>query len=159
MKIVVQRVRRGRVCVEGREAGSVGTGLLALLGFGKDDGPEIVDSRAWQGMMHKMLNLRLFPGEKGHFDRSLLEIQGGILLVSQFTLYARCQKGRRPSFSDAARPEIAEPLFDRFAKDLASLCPHVATGVFGADMDVEFVNWGPVTLTLDSRELFPIKDC
>lgn len=155
MKAVIQRVRRARVCVEGREVGAIGTGLLVLLGFGKDDGPDLPDSRAWKGIMNKIVNLRIFPGDTGHFDQSLLEAGAGILLVSQFTLYADCRKGRRPSFSGAARPEIAEPLFDRFAEDLTGLCPHVATGVFGADMDVEFVNWGPVTLTLDSRTLFP----
>ncbi|PIE68966.1 MAG: D-tyrosyl-tRNA(Tyr) deacylase [Deltaproteobacteria bacterium] len=155
MKLLLQRVRQGCVRVDGEEVGRVGRGLVVFVGFGMDDGPALVTSRAWQGMVHKMVNLRVFPGEQGHCDHSLLEAGAGILLVSQFTLYADCRKGRRPSFSCAARPEIADPLFHRLAQDLADLCPHVATGRFGADMDVELVNWGPVTLLLDSRELFP----
>ncbi|WP_462325507.1 D-aminoacyl-tRNA deacylase [Desulfoplanes sp.] len=155
MRAVIQRVRRAQVCVDGCEVGAIGKGMVVLLGFGGDDGPGLVGSPAWKGIVGKIANLRIFPGDKGHFDSSLLEAGGGVLLVSQFTLYAECKKGRRPSFSHALPPGLAEPLFNRFAEDLAGLCPEVATGVFGAEMDVQLCNWGPVTLVLDSRDLFP----
>lgn len=155
MRAIIQRVHRARVCVEGSEVGAIGSGMVVLLGLGAEDGPELVGSRVWKGFLNKIVNLRIFPGDKAHFDRSLLDGGGNILLVSQFTLFGDCTKGRRPSFSGALRPEIAEPLFNRFAEDLKRLCPDLATGIFGAEMDVELVNWGPVTLSLDSRELFP----
>ena len=155
MRAVIQRVRRARVSVSDQEVGAIGKGMVVLLGFGEEDSPDMVHSRIWQGFLSKIVNLRIFPGDKGHFDCSLVEAGAGILLVSQFTLFADCKKGRRPSFSHALDPDLAEDLFKQFAGDLARLCPEVATGVFGADMDVELVNWGPVTLTLDSRELFP----
>jgi D-tyrosyl-tRNA(Tyr) deacylase len=155
MRAIIQRVHRARVCVEGSEVGAIGQGLVVLVGLGADDGPELVGSRVWKSFLNKIVNLRIFPGDKAHFDRSLLDVGGSILLVSQFTLFGDCTKGRRPSFSGALRPEIAEPLFNRFAEDLKRLCPDLATGIFGAEMDVELVNWGPVTLSLDSRELFP----
>jgi D-tyrosyl-tRNA(Tyr) deacylase len=141
--------------VSDQEVGSIGKGMVVLLGFGVEDSPDMVHSRMWQGFLSKIVNLRIFPGDKGHFDRSLVEAGAGILLISQFTLFADCKKGRRPSFSGALGPDLAQGLYNAFARDLAGLCPKVATGVFGADMDVEFVNWGPVTLTLDSRDLFP----
>ncbi|GAU07971.1 D-aminoacyl-tRNA deacylase [Desulfoplanes formicivorans] len=155
MRAVIQRVRRARVCVAEQEVGAIGKGMVVLLGFGEEESPDVVHSRMWQGFLSKIVNLRIFPGDKGHFDRSLLEVRAGILLVSQFTLFADCKRGRRPSFSAALQPELAQGLFNAFAWDLEQLCPEVATGVFGADMDVELVNWGPVTLTLDSRDLFP----
>jgi D-tyrosyl-tRNA(Tyr) deacylase len=145
--------------VDGSEVGAIDRGLVVLVGFGADDGPDLVATRIWKGFLNKIVNLRIFPGDKAHFDRSLLDAGGNILLVSQFTLFGDCTKGRRPSFSGALRPEIAEPLFNRFAEDLKHLCPDLQTGVFGAEMDVELVNWGPVTLSLDSRELFPGEYC
>ena len=153
MKAVIQRVRWGRVRTDGREVGSIGPGIVVLLAFGKEDDVSLPGSKLWTAFLNKMINLRIFPDSCGHFSQGLLEAGGGILLVSQFTLYADCRKGRRPSFSHAALPDVAAGLFDRFAADLGTLCPDVQQGIFGADMDVELCNWGPVTLCLDSATL------
>ncbi len=143
----------GWVRVDGRETGSIGPGMVVLLAFGKNDDVSLPGSKVWTAFLKKMVHLRIFPDEKGHFSRGLLDAGGGILLVSQFTLYADCRKGRRPSFSDAAPPEVAAGLYERFAADLATLCPALQQGIFGADMEVELCNWGPVTLCLDSDSL------
>lgn len=137
MRLLLQRVTRARVESEGKVLGEIGQGLLVLAGFGKNDGPD----------------LRVFPDEGGKLNLSLRDTAGDLLLVSQFTLYADCRRGRRPSFSDAAPPDTARALFQTLARDLAPLVPgKLAAGSFGADMLLDFVNWGPVTILLDSAE-------
>jgi D-tyrosyl-tRNA(Tyr) deacylase len=155
MKALIQRVRRAKVSVENTTVGSIGPGLVLLLGFGREDDPELPASPHWKTFLNKIVNLRIFPDSKGFFNQSLLQAGGEILLVSQFTLYADCRKGRRPSFAEAGNPETARVLYNRFIADLKTMCPVVQTGIFGADMDVELCNWGPVTISLDSRELSP----
>ncbi len=147
MRAVVQRVIRAAVRVDGKVVGTCGPGLVVLVGAGHDDTAETAERLA-----AKVARLRIFADEAGRFDRSLLDTGGEALVVSQFTLLAdsRRQKGTRPSFSDAARPELAEPLIEYFCETLRSYGIHVATGVFGAKMEVELVNDGPVTIVLDS---------
>ncbi len=144
MRVVLQRVSQAEVRVEGVVRGSVGAGLVLLVGIAAGDGPEQADRLAG-----KVARLRVFPDENGRFDRSLLDTGGGALVVSQFTLLADTGKGNRPSFGPAAAPDDAEPLVDRFAGALRALGVAVETGVFGAAMEVELVNDGPVTIVLD----------
>jgi D-tyrosyl-tRNA(Tyr) deacylase len=143
----VQRVSGAAVRVDGRVQGTIGGGLLVLLGVEAGDEAETAGRLAG-----KIARLRIFENDDGRFDRSLLDTGGAALVVSQFTLLAdsKRQKGTRPDFSAAARPEIAEPLYDRFCDDLRALGVHVETGVFGARMDVELVNDGPVTIILEA---------
>jgi len=147
MRALIQRVREASVRVAGAEVGRTGPGLLILLGVGHGDGPDDIAYLA-----PKIAQLRIFEDAAGKMNRSLLEIGGGALVVSQFTLYADTRKGRRPSFTGAAPPEIASPLVDAFAAALRALGAPVATGVFGADMQVTLINDGPVTLLIDSAE-------
>ena len=145
MRAVVQRVRQASVTVGDEVVGAIGQGLLILLGIG------VGDSEAEARLLaEKTANLRIFADEEGRFNRSLLDIGGEALVVSQFTLYADTRRGRRPSFSDAAPPEIAAPLVDVFAGELRRLGVAVSTGRFGAMMRVALVNDGPVTILLDS---------
>jgi len=144
VRVVVQRVSRASVTVAGRPVGEIGRGLLVLAGFTGGDGDEAID---W--MADKLANLRVFPDDDGKMNRSLLEAGGAALVVSQFTLYGDARKGRRPSFVDAAPPEIADPLYQRLAAALRARGVPVATGEFGAMMAVELVNDGPVTLVLE----------
>jgi D-tyrosyl-tRNA(Tyr) deacylase len=144
MRIVLQRVSRARVTVEGRVTGEIGRGLLLLVGFTDGD---TEDALAW--MADKVVGLRIFADDEGKMNRSVQEAGGGLLVVSQFTLYGDTRKGRRPSFIDAARPEIAIPLYERFVALLRATGLPVGTGEFGAMMDVELVNDGPVTLILE----------
>jgi D-tyrosyl-tRNA(Tyr) deacylase len=144
MRIVLQRVSRARVTVEGEVTGEIGRGLLLLAGFTDGDGEDAV---AW--MADKVAGLRIFPDDEGKMNRSVQEVGGGLLVVSQFTLYGDARKGRRPSFIEAARPEVAIPLYERFVQVLRATGLHVGTGRFGAMMDVELVNDGPVTLILE----------
>jgi D-tyrosyl-tRNA(Tyr) deacylase len=144
MRIVLQRVSRAKVTVDGRVTGEVGRGLLLLVGFTDGDSD---DALAW--MAKKVVQLRVFPDGEGKMNRSVEDADGGILVVSQFTLYGDARKGNRPSFIDAARPEVAIPLYERFVELLRATGRPVATGEFGAMMDVELVNDGPVTLILD----------
>jgi D-tyrosyl-tRNA(Tyr) deacylase len=144
MKIVLQRVSRARVTVEGRVTGEIGRGLLLLAGFTEGDGEEAL---AW--MADKVVGLRIFPDAEGKMNLSLAEADGALLVVSQFTLYGDARKGRRPSFVDAARPEVAIPLYERFLELLRATGRPVQTGEFGAMMEVELVNDGPVTLVLE----------
>lgn len=149
MRILLQRVTRGSVTVDDEVIGEIGRGYVLLVGVGDGDTPQQADKLA-----EKVVNLRLFPDEDGKFDRSLLDVGGGALVVSQFTLYGDARKGRRPSFVQAARPEVAEPLCDYFADRLKGLgVTVVATGRFGADMRVDLCNQGPVTLWLDSESM------
>ena len=144
MRVVLQRVSRARVTVEQRVTGEIGTGFLLLVGFTAADGEEEV---VW--MAEKVAGLRIFRDDEGKMNRSLEEVGGSALVVSQFTLYGDAQKGRRPSFIDAARPEVAIPLYEQFIARLRATGTRVETGEFGAMMDVELVNDGPVTLWLE----------
>jgi D-tyrosyl-tRNA(Tyr) deacylase len=142
---VVQRVARASVRVDGAVRGEIGAGLLVLLGVAEGDGEEAAERLAG-----KIARLRIFENEDGRFDRSLLDTGGAALVVSQFTLIADTAKGNRPSFAGAAPPERAEPLYERFCAALRALGASVETGAFGARMEVELVNDGPVTIVLDS---------
>ena len=148
MRAVIQRVSEASVVVEGQVVGAVGAGLLVLLGVGQGDGVE--EARL---LAEKTAQLRIFSDDEGKFNRSLADVGGGALVVSQFTLYADTRKGRRPSFTDAAPPELAEPLVRAYADALRAQGVEVATGVFGAMMRVSLVNEGPVTIILDSAAL------
>jgi D-tyrosyl-tRNA(Tyr) deacylase len=147
VRAVMQRVTSASVTIDGRIVGSCGPGLLVLLGVADGDGPAEADRLAG-----KVARLRLFENADGRFDRSVLDAGGEVLVVSQFTLIAdsRRQKGTRPDFSGAARPEVAEPLYERFCRALRDLGVPVETGIFGARMQVELVNDGPVTVILDT---------
>lgn len=144
MRVVLQRVSHGRVTVNGNKLAEIGIGLVILLGVGPKDGEEQIDY-----LVKKIANLRIFEDDHGKINRSLLDIGGSAIVVSQFTLYADTRKGRRPSFTDAAPPEIAEPLVDRFAERLSALGVPTQTGDFGAHMLVEIANNGPVTIWLE----------
>ncbi len=146
MKAVLQRVKTARVSVEGRTVGEIGKGLLVLVGIGAGDTVRDID---W--MVEKIVNLRIFETAEGKLDKSVLDVGGSLLLVSQFTLYGDCKKGRRPSFSDAMDAETAREMFGLFTARAAEKVKKVETGVFRASMDVHLVNDGPVTLILDSR--------
>jgi D-tyrosyl-tRNA(Tyr) deacylase len=144
VRVVLQRVSRARVTVGGRVTGEIGPGLLALVGFTGTDG---IDQLGW--MADKIIGLRIFRDDAGKMNRSVDEAGGSILVVSQFTLYGDTQKGRRPSFVQAAPPEAANELYDRFVLEFRARGATVATGEFGAMMEVELVNDGPVTLWLE----------
>jgi D-tyrosyl-tRNA(Tyr) deacylase len=139
MRAVIQRVSRASAT----PGGAIGAGLCVLVGVGEDD-----DEAAALRLADKIARLRIFENDEGKFDRSLLDTGGEVLVVSQFTLLADTTKGNRPSFSDAARPDLAEPLYERFAQALRELGIQVETGVFGARMSVELVNDGPVTIVI-----------
>jgi len=145
VRAVVQRVSRAAVRVEGEIVGACGAGLLVLVGAAVGD-----DVAAAERLAAKVARLRIFPDDEGRFDRSLLDTGGNALVVSQFTLLADTRKGNRPSFTDAAPPEVAEALVARFVESLRKLGVDVETGVFGARMEVELVNDGPVTIVLDA---------
>jgi len=145
MRLVLQRVRSGRVLVAGHAISDIGPGFVILLGVGPGDG----EAQA-RTLCEKIANLRVFEDEQGKMNRSLLEVGGQALVVSQFTLYADTRKGRRPSFTDAALPEIARPLVERFAEMLRELGVPTRTGEFGAHMLVEIANDGPVTIWLEA---------
>lgn len=149
MRAVVQRVSEASVTVEGRVVGRIGQGLLVLIGIGQADHPEDADSLA-----QKIAQLRCFQDGAGKFHLSLEEVRGAVLAVSQFTLYGDCRRGRRPSFSDAAPPEAAIPLYERFLAALRARGIQTEAGEFGAHMQVALVNDGPVTLLIDSEKAF-----
>ena len=149
MKAVIQRVRQGQVSVEGKTIGEIGPGLVILLGVGHGDGQAEADRLAT-----KIANLRIFADAEGKTNLSALDVNGEALVISQFTLYADARKGRRPSFIDAALPDVAAPLVDYFADRLrAAGVRHVAGGAFGAVMMVEIHNDGPFTIILDTQDL------
>ena len=148
MRAVLQRVRRGRVTVSERTVAEIGPGMVILLGIGPGDG----EAQA-RVLAEKIANLRIFEDEQGKINRSVLDTGGEAIVVSQFTLYADIRKGRRPSFTDAAPPELARSLVERFAQLLASLGVPTQTGEFGAHMQVELFNDGPVTIWLDTASL------
>jgi len=147
VRAVVQRVTKARVTVEARVAGEIQAGAFILLGVSRTDHPE-----AAAYLSDKIANLRIFADEMGKMNRSLLEAGGSALVVSQFTLFAETRGGRRPSYMEAAPPELANPLYETFVASLRSLGVHVETGVFQAHMAVELVNDGPVTIVLDSEK-------
>ena len=169
MRLLLQRVSQARVEIAGAVVGEIGQGLLVLAGFGQADTLDLPGTKPWRALCDKVLDLRLFPDEAGKMNLSLREAQSGqggdLLLVSQFTLYADTRRGRRPSFSSAAPPEVASQLYDRLVHDLRAAqlanCGGgsdnntgggFATGVFGAEMNLTFTNWGPVTILLDSAD-------
>jgi D-aminoacyl-tRNA deacylase len=149
MRAVLQRVSRARVTVEGKGTGEIGGGLMILLGVGREDSAAVA-----AGMADKCANLRIFEDDQGKMNRSLLEVKGSALVVSQFTLYGDARGQRRPSFLSAAPPELAKALYDEFCAALRKLGVTVATGIFQAMMSVELVNEGPVTILLDSDKTF-----
>ncbi len=149
MRAVVQRVSRAAVAVDGRTVGEIARGLVVLLGVANKD--EAADVQYIAG---KIRDLRIFPDEHGKMNRSIAEANGGVLLVSQFTLLGDARKGRRPSFDGAAAPAVAQALYEDVARELRGTGITVVTGVFQADMQVELVNDGPVTLLLDSARQF-----
>ncbi len=144
MKIVLQRVKKASVSIEGRISGSINKGILILLGIHKDDTIDQADFLA-----AKCVDLRIFPDSEGKMNLSLKEINGEALIVSQFTLYGDCRKGRRPSYTNAAFPEKGNELYEYFVKKMREHVKEVQTGVFGAMMDVELINDGPVTIILE----------
>ncbi|NUM55362.1 MAG: D-tyrosyl-tRNA(Tyr) deacylase [Candidatus Hydrogenedentes bacterium] len=149
MRAVVQRVHESSVTVGGRVVGKIGKGLLVLLGIGESDSEQDADYLA-----DKIAGLRCFSDDDSKFNLGLRDVGGSVLAVSQFTLFGDCRKGKRPSFTEAARPELAVPLYERFVAQVRELGIEVQTGEFGAHMDVYLVNDGPVTLLLDSKKAF-----
>ena len=149
MRAVIQRVSRARVTVTGEVIGEIGAGLLVLLGVSKDD-----DESAADYLAEKTLGLRIFEDEAGKMNLSVQDISGEVLVVSQFTLYGDVRRGKRPSFDDAAKPELANHLYEYFVAKLRAAGVKCATGRFQAMMDVELVNAGPVTILLDSARGF-----
>src|SRR2546421_13099233 len=148
MRALVQRVSQASVTVDEQVVSQIGWGLLVLLGVGQGDGEAQVKT-----LVDKIVYLRIFGDDEGKMNRSLLDIGGEVLVISQFTLYADVRRGRRPSFTDAAPPAVAEPLVERFNVALAAYGLKVEGGVFGAYMEVELLNTGPVTIWLDSEDL------
>ncbi len=148
MRAILQRVSKGKVTIENQVTGAISSGLVILLGIGHGDTEMELDL-----MISKIINLRIFSDAEGKFNLSALDVKAEILVISQFTLYADCRKGRRPGFTDAARPEMAAPMCDDFVKKIQEAGLMVQTGIFGADMLVEIHNSGPVTIWLDSKEL------
>ena len=149
MRAVVQRVSRAKVMVEGRVSGEIGPGLMILLGVGKEDTSQVAAA-----MAEKVANLRIFEDEQGKMNRSLLDVKGSALVVSQFTLYGDARGQRRPSYIAAAAPELAKGLYEEFSEALRKLGILVGNGVFQAMMSVELVNEGPVTILIDSDKTF-----
>ena len=148
MKVLVQRSKNSKVTIDGKVNGQIDHGYVLLVGFTNGDNETIIDK-----MINKILNLRIFEDENGKMNLSILDTNGSILSISQFTLYANAKEGRRPSFTNALNPTDASKLYDIFNEKLRSQI-HTETGIFGADMKVEIYNDGPVTIMLDSDELF-----
>ena len=148
MKFVIQRVTNASVTVDGNITGEIKKGYLVLIGIAEEDTVEIADK-----LIKKMVGLRIFEDENGKTNRSLADVEGSLLLVSQFTLYADCKKGNRPSFLHAGKPDMAEEMYQYIIKACKERVANVQTGIFGADMKVELTNDGPFTIVLDSEEL------
>ena len=149
MRAVIQRVSRAQVRVEGQIVGEIGKGIVLLLGVGKGDTKPQADS-----LLEKLVNLRIFEDEAGKMNLSLLDVGGELMVISEFTLYADCRKGRRPSFTDAGSPEEAKTLYEYLIRQAGSHGLIAASGIFQASMEVELVNFGPVTILLDSSRDF-----
>lgn len=148
MKLVIQRVKYAEVKVDGKSVGKIDKGFLVLLGIGHDDNQEIAEKLA-----KKLVNLRVFEDENGKMNRSIKDIDGKLLIVSQFTLYADCSSGNRPSFTNAGKPDMANKLYEYFKTACSEYGVPVQSGIFGADMAVELLNDGPVTILLDDNIL------
>lgn len=148
MKFVIQRVKHASVTVNQEIAGKINQGFLVLIGVSEDDTKEIADK-----MIKKLIGLRIFEDENGKTNLSLHDVQGELLLISQFTLYADCKKGNRPSFIKAGKPELANSLYEYIITECRKQIPVVETGIFGAEMKVELLNDGPFTIILDSAEI------
>ena len=148
MKFVIQRVKNASVDVEGQTVGKIDKGFLVLIGIAADDTKEIADR-----LVKKLVGLRIFEDENGKTNLSLADVGGSLLLVSQFTLYADCKKGNRPSFINAAKPDIAIPLYEYIIDECKKQVPIVEKGIFGADMKVSLLNDGPFTIIFDSKEM------
>ncbi|MGN7170001.1 D-aminoacyl-tRNA deacylase [Paenibacillus cellulositrophicus] len=146
MKVVVQRCKEAQVMVDGEVTGAISQGLMVLVGVTHED-----TEKDAKYLADKVAGLRIFEDDEGKMNYSVMEVGGGILSVSQFTLYGDCRKGKRPNFMAAAKPDIAEGLYEQFNRELRDKGLEVATGRFGAMMDVTFTNWGPVTLIIDSK--------
>lgn len=151
MKAVIQRVSRASVVADGAQAGRIGRGLMVLLGVEVADGPEVVMAEvAW--LAQKVAQMRIFSDDEGHMNLSVADVGGDILVVSQFTLFAQTKKGNRPSFIDAARPDVAVPYYEAFVGELRRITGRdIPTGVFGADMKIDMEADGPVTIIIDTR--------
>ena len=147
MRFVIQRVMHSKVTINGEVRGQIGKGFMVLIGVGEEDTVEIADK-----MIHKMVNMRIFEDENGKTNLGLNEVGGSLLLISQFTLYADCRKGNRPSFVHAGSPDAANELYEKFIELCRERIPKVETGIFGADMKVRLENDGPFTIVLDSRD-------
>ena len=147
MKILIQRVKYSKCTVDSKKISKIGQGMLVFVGITNDDTTEDIE---W--LVNKMVNLRIFNDEDGVMNKSCLEINGEIMIISQFTLHARTKKGNRPSYIDAAKPEISEPLYNKFIETTNQITgKSSATGIFGADMKIELLNDGPVTIIIDSK--------
>ena len=151
MRVVIQRAENASVSIDGKISGGISHGLVVLVGFTYGDTIEDIDY-----MVNKIVNLRIFDDEKGVMNKSVMDINGAVLSISQFTLYADCKKGRRPSYANALNGEEATKLYDLFNQKLNSLV-HTETGIFGSDMQVNLTNDGPVTIIMESREMYDKK--
>ncbi|MBR5980931.1 MAG: D-tyrosyl-tRNA(Tyr) deacylase [Firmicutes bacterium] len=148
MKFVIQRVTEAKVTIDGAVRGEIGQGHMVLIGVADSDTKETADK-----MVRKMCNLRIFEDENGKTNLSLADVGGSLLLISQFTLYADCKKGNRPSFTDAGAPDMASDMYEYIIEQAKTYCPNVQRGEFGADMKVSLVNDGPFTIVLNSKDL------
>lgn len=148
MRLVIQRVSEASVEIEGKINGEIKEGFMVLVGITNDDNKEVAEK-----MADKLIHLRIFEDENEKLNLSLMDVEGEILSISQFTLYANCKKGRRPSFLDAAKPDLSKPLYEYFNEYLTKKGVHVETGIFGAMMNVSLINEGPTTIILDSKEI------
>lgn len=146
MRVVVQRVKHASVTINGTVNGKINNGFLVLLGIQSTDSEQDVDY-----LVEKVTNLRIFSDENDKMNLSLKDVNGELLIVSQFTLYANCKEGNRPSFVEAAKPDVAIPLYEYFVSECKKIIPVVETGIFGADMKVDLLNDGPVTIIMDSK--------
>lgn len=146
MRCIIQRINRASIVINGKSGGQIGKGLLVLCAFSDGDDEKIVDY-----CVEKIANLRVFEDENGKLNLSVLDVQGNVMIVSNFTLYADTRKGRRPSFDKSARPEISKPLYDLTVKKFSDIFENLATGEFGADMQISLENDGPVTLIVEKE--------
>ncbi|MFP4391678.1 MAG: D-aminoacyl-tRNA deacylase [Desulfohalobiaceae bacterium] len=153
MRLLLQRVKWAKVQVRGKEVACIDPGLLILAGFAVQDQEGLSETQAWSKILNKIPGLRIFPDQQGRSNLDLEDIQGQILLIPQFTLFADCRKGRRPSFTRAAPAGLASQLQQKLYQDLASRLPdRVQQGIFGAEMDLSYCNWGPMSIILDSED-------
>ena len=148
MKFVIQRVKNASVTIGGEEYGAIGLGLMVLCGISESDNETVADK-----MVKKLCNLRIFEDEQGKTNLSLADVNGELMIISQFTLYADCRKGNRPSFIKAGNPEMASPLYEYILTEAGKYVPDVKRGIFGADMKISLLNDGPFTIVLDSDDI------